>query len=165
MVSIDRIRCLAGLLTLVTAIPVHNASAASSGTCSINVVSGGVLKPNPILTTLSTKNAGGTAGRVLITANAGGTLPSALCLVGLPLNCMKVSVTSPSSFNAAPPTGNNNVSMVSSFNQVGSSSALNLLSLVILNGTYSFDFDLVATKTSGTFGGGTYQVSQTILCE
>lgn len=137
---------------------------AAAGSCTINVMTNGVLKPNTALTTLSTKNPGGSAGRVSITAAAGGVLPGTLCLLGLPLNCMQVSVTTPTGFGVAPPN-NTNVTMLASFSQVGSSSLLNLLSLVILNGTYTFDFDLTATKPAGTFGAGTYQATQTIRCE
>ncbi|KQT64173.1 hypothetical protein ASG54_01325 [Aureimonas sp. Leaf460] len=152
------------VLALLAAAHPQGALAATTGSCTINVTAGGVLKPNATLTTLSTKNPGGSAGRASITAAAGGMLPSALCLIGLPLNCMQVSISTPSSFSSAP-AGNTNVTLVGTFSQVGSSSFLNLLSLVILNGTYSFDFDLTATKLSGSFGAGTYQATQTIRCE
>lgn len=155
---------MASVLALLAAAHPQSAAAATSGSCTINVTAGGVLKPNATLTTLSTKNPGGSAGRASITATAGGVLPGTLCLIGLPLNCMQVSITSPSSFSSAP-AGNTNVALAGTFSQVGSSSFLNLLSLVILNGTYNFDFDLTATKTSGSFGAGTYQATQTIRCE
>lgn len=135
------------------------------GSCTIVVSASGVLKPNPDLTTLSTKNAGGSPGRATIEANAGGTLPSLVCSLGLPLNCMRVSITTPTGFSSAPAGGGNNVTLNGSFSRVGSSSDLNLLFLVILNGTYTFDFDLTATKVAGMFGTGTYQAQQVIRCE
>lgn len=100
-----------------------------------------------------------------IKATAGGTLPGTLCSLGLPLNCFKVSITPPTTFLSGPASANTNVAFASRFSQVGNSSLLNLLSLVVLNGTYDFDFDLTATKATGTFGVGTYQAEQIIRCE
>lgn len=161
-----KLRSGSGVLAalLLAALP-QGASAATAGSCTINILSNGVLKPNTALTTLSTRNPGGTPARASITATAGGVLPGTLCLIGLPLNCMQVSITPPSGFGSAPTNGGLDVVMASTFSQVGSSSLLNLLSLVVLNGTYQFDFDLVATKTTGTFRAGTYQATQTLRCE
>ena len=156
-------RCLVAVA--VNMLVIGSAASATSGTCTILVASPGILAPNPSLTSLSTQNPGGAPARVSVTAQAGGVLPFLVCSLGLPLNCMKVTVTNPSSFTSAPSSGGANVTLASMFSVVGSGSQFNLLGVVILNGTTLFNFDLVATKQTGTFAAGSYTATETITCE
>lgn len=111
---IEGLKRAGSLAPLLAAVHPHDASAAA-GSCTIAIVRDGVLKPNAQLTTLSTKNAGGQAARATITASASGVVPGLACSLGLPLNCMEVSITPPTSFSAAPSGGGTSVVMVNTF--------------------------------------------------
>ncbi len=138
---------------------------AALGTCTIVVGAPGVLTPNASLTTLSTQNSGGSPASATITTMAGGVVPSLVCALNLPLNCFRLSVTPPADFIAAPAAAGTASTFSGGWRVAGGSSSLNVLSAVVLNGTYTMHFDLTATKSSGVFAAGTYQAQQTIRCE
>ncbi|WAJ27990.1 hypothetical protein [Antarcticirhabdus aurantiaca] len=140
-------------------------AAAVLGTCTIVVGAPGVLTPNAGLTTLSTQNSGGSPATATITTLAGGVIPSLVCALNLPLNCFRLSLTQPTDFMAAPAAARTASTFSGGWRVAGGSSSLNVLSAVILNGTYTMHFDLTATKASGVFAAGTYQAQQTIRCE
>lgn len=157
-----RIASLASALVLACSVP---ARSAALGTCTIVVETPGVLKVSPDLKTLSSLNPGGASARAKVTALAGGGIPALLCSLGLPLNCFTLSVVQPAGFTAAPNAADPTVAFAGGWRTLGTSSALNLLSAVILNGTQSLELDLTATKATGVFSAGTYQAQQTIRCE
>ena len=133
--------------------------AAPGGTCTIIVSAPGILAPNAALSSLSTKNPGGSPARVSVEAR------DSVCVPALPATCFHISVATPTTFTAAPPGGNGSVSIEGIVTLAGTSSLLNLASLLILNGTSVFDFNLTATKSTGVFATGTYQAQQTVRCE
>ncbi|SJZ95101.1 hypothetical protein [Consotaella salsifontis] len=155
---------IVGLVTLLASIPPPQAKAAA-GSCTIVVNSSGVLTPDANLTSLSTNNPGGRPASATITAMASGTLPGLVCSVGLPLNCFSVSVTAPSGFNSAPSGMTGTATFQPNVRLASGSSFLNLVSLVVLNGTSTVNFDLTAQTSMGVFRAGNYQVQETVRCE
>lgn len=135
------------------------ALAAPGGTCTIVLGASGTLKPDALLSSLGTKNAGGVSARATVTAS------NSSCVVTIPSTCFQLTVVPPSSFMSAPANGNVNVSFQASMTVAGSSSLLNILSLLIVNGSTLFDLDLKATKSSGMFSAGAYQAEEVLRCE
>lgn len=135
------------------------------GSCTIVVSTPGVLTASADLKTLSSTNPGGRAARVSVTTLINGSFPHLTCNLVAQLNCFRVTYVPPVNFSSAPPGGDANVLFTGQIVPQGSSSLLDLLSAVIVNGTQTIDLSLTATKTQGSFTAGTFQAIPTVRCE
>lgn len=136
------------------------------GSCTVTVVSPGVLTPSTDLKTLSTLNAGGRPAQVRISTLINGTFPHTTCSLLAQVNCFRVTATPPTSFSTKPFNDDaSSVSFNAGWRETGGSSLLNLLSAVILNGDRNLEMHLTAVKARGTFAAGRYDTDETIRCE
>lgn len=135
------------------------------GTCAVTVTTPGILAPSADLRTLSTGNPGGRPARVSISTQINGSFPHLTCSLVAQVNCFRVLFDPPTHFSSAPTEGDANAAFAGQVQPPGGSPLLGLLSLVILNGTQTFDIGLTVTKTQGSFTAGTFQAEQTIRCE
>jgi len=122
-------------------------------TCTINVDSPGTLVANTDLTTLSTNEAGGTAGVATIQTTG---------------SSFSVSAAAPAVFTSAPAGGDENVTFATLYSATG---ATNLADVVgdtpsaLAQGTTTLSVDLTATKSSGSFPAGNYTADVVVTCE
>lgn len=127
------------------------ASFAGTGTCTIVIVNTGTMRPNATLTTLSSANAGGMDAQVRYSTQPGTGFYS-------------LTAPPPTSFDLSPPGGNTNVSF-GTFYITGLGTTPTTGSLSIQGSNVNVAVRLTATKTSGSFGAGTYRATFTTRCE
>jgi len=135
------------------------AQAAIIGTCTIVIGPSGTMVPNPAITALSSKLAGGSAARATVTMN------SLVCIVLGLIDCYSVSAPPPASFAASPGGGGTGVAFTSTYRIDGGGEIAGSTATKRRNGTYDVTVDLVATRAAGVFPAGDYRAEVTLRCE
>lgn len=123
------------------------------GVCLLTISLPGTMTADATYTTLSSKNAGGSAGTALIVTTGSG---------------FGITTSTPTSFNTAPSTGNDNVIFLSEYSLSGATIVSNVLgatATLLGLGTTSVDVDLTATKTLNAFETGNYSAAVTVTCD
>jgi len=123
-----------------------------NNSCSLVVLNDGLLGVSSDQTILSSKQAGGLQGRVSVVTNGYGNT---------------IEVISPSGFTVGPPSANMNTIFESEYSASGGTILSNLLGVVVSIlgiGTTTIDIDATATKTSGTFESGAYELTTVVRC-
>jgi len=156
--AVGRIAARSVVLAVLLALPVTS-QAAIIGTCRIVINSAGTLKINPALNVLSSKQAGGLPAGATITAS------SLLCSLLAILDCYSVSAIAPASFLSAPAAGQTNLTFTSTFKLNGGADNPGSIPVRVVNGVYTTQVDLIATKSAGIFPTGTYQAQVLVRCE
>src|SRR5690606_23946260 len=124
-----------------------------SATCQITIDSGGVLGASADLMTLSTTEAGGSAGAATIQASDAS---------------FQVAAVAPASFTAAPAEGNTGITFATFYSASGATAAANVdgsVPTALEAGLTNVSVDLQATKADGAFPAGEYSADVTITCE
>lgn len=124
-----------------------------TSTCVLTVGASGVLAPSTDFTHLNSQAAGGSAGTIAVLST--GTV-------------FKVSAVAPTSFTAAPTSGNSNVNFTASYSGSGATSigATPGTTLTSVNpGTTNLSVNLDAIKSAGTFDAGAYVTEVIVRCE
>ncbi|MET0258775.1 MAG: hypothetical protein ABW179_09350 [Methylobacterium sp.] len=135
------------------------------GTCTVAVVTPGVLAASPDLRTLSTRNPGGSPGRVQISTLINSGFSHVACSLLVQVNCFRVTAVQPTQFSVQPLLADSGVTFDGTWRLQSGSTLLDVLSAIILNGNQTLDMHMTVTKTAGTFAAGTYRVEQTVRCE
>jgi len=124
-----------------------------SATCQITIDSGGVLGASADLMTLSTTEAGGSAGTATIQASD---------------SSFQVTAVAPASFTSAPAVGNTGVTFAALYSASGATTATEVdgsVPTALEAGLTNLSVDLEATKSDGAFPAGEYSADVTITCE
>lgn len=122
-----------------------------NNTCTIAVGPAGVLTTNVGQTTLSSANAGGSAGTADITATSA---------------AYQVSVNAPTAFATAPVNGGTNVTFAANYASAGATTlAAGNTARPLSTGVSNITVNMTATKTSGSFPTGTYAAIVVLRCE
>lgn len=120
--------------------------------CSLVVLNDGLLGVSSDQTVLSSKEAGGLRGRVSVVTNGPGNT---------------IEIISPSGFAVGPPSADLNTVFESEYSASGGTILSNLLGVVVSLlgiGTTTIDIDATATKTSGAFESGAYELITVVRC-
>jgi hypothetical protein len=117
------------------------------------------MMTNPTISQLSSTAPGGSAASATVTTY------SLLCSVLGLLNCYKISVVAPASFQSGPSGADSGVTFAASYSISGGSLLLGLIPTTLLNGTYAVAVNLTATRASGVFPAGDYRAVTTLRCE
>ena len=155
---------LAWSIALLVASPASALVDVRIGTCTVTVVSSGVLTASPDLRTLSTTNPGGSPARIRISTLINGSFPHITCSLIARVNCFRVTTTSPTSFTPSSPSGGEGAAFITTWRQTSGNALLDLLSAIVLNGSTDFELNLTAAKTQGTFPAGRFDAEQTVNC-
>lgn len=134
------------------------ALAAVIGSCTIVVQSGGTMKVAPSLTSMSSRNSGGSAAQVSVNPQ------SLICNILALLDCYSISTPAPASFLTWPSGWSGSASFVSAFTINGGVERPGNTPVMVANGTKTLDIHLDATG-SGIFRAGAYQAEVTVRCE
>lgn len=135
------------------------AHAAIVGTCTILVSNPGTLAISPALNVLSSASAGGTSARVSVEPD------SLVCSLLNLLDCYSLSASPPGAFLSAPAGGGDTVTYASAYSIDGGGLIDGLTTTRLVNGNYTVDIDLTATRGAGAFPAGNYQAQVTVRCE
>lgn len=123
-----------------------------NNSCSLVVLNDGLLGVSADQTVLSSKEAGGLRGRVSAVTNGPGNT---------------IEIISPTGFSVGPPSADVNTVFESEYSTSGGTILSQLLGVVVSIlgiGTTTIDIDATATKTSGTFESGAYELITVVRC-
>lgn len=123
-----------------------------NNSCSIVVLNDGLLGVASDQTILSSKEAGGLQGTVNVLTNGIGAT---------------VEVVAPTGFSVAPPSGTVNTLFETSYSLSGVTVLADLVGSSVTPlglGLTRLDLDASATKTSGTFESGAYELTTVVRC-
>ncbi|SMH43160.1 hypothetical protein [Mesorhizobium australicum] len=148
---------LAAGATLLAALP-GAGLAAVIGSCTIMVQSSGTMKVAPLLTSMSSRNSGGSAAQVSVNPQ------SLICNILALLDCYSISTPAPASFLTWPSGWSGSASFASAFTINGGVERPGNTPVMVANGTKTLNIHLDATG-SGIFRAGAYQAQVTVRCE
>lgn len=123
-----------------------------NNSCSIVVLNDGVLGVSSDQKILSSKEAGGVSGRVSVVTNGSGAT---------------LEIVTPTGFSVGPPSANSSTIFETEYSASGGTLLSNLLGVVVSVlgiGQTEVDIDATATKTSGTFDSGAYELMTVVRC-
>lgn len=140
------------------ACPTEVGLAAVIGSCTIVVESNGTMKVAPSLTSMSSRNSGGSVARVSVNPQ------SVVCNILALLDCYSISTPAPASFLNWPSGWSGSASFASAFTINGGAEHPGNTPVMVANGTKALDIHLDATG-SGIFRAGAYQAQVTVRCE
>ena len=123
-----------------------------NNSCSLVVLNDGLLGVSSDQTVLSSKVSGGQHGRVSVVTNGYGNT---------------IEIISPSGFTVGPPSADVNTIFETEYSASGGTILSNLLGVVVSIlgiGTTTINVDATATKTSGTFESGSYELTTVVRC-
>tara|TARA_R110002020_G_scaffold26758_4_gene86529 strand:- start:3777 stop:4259 length:483 start_codon:yes stop_codon:yes gene_type:complete len=123
-----------------------------NNSCSLVVLNDGLLGVSADQTVLSSKESGGLQGRISAVTNGFGNT---------------IEIISPSGFTVGPPSADVNTIFETEYSTSGGTVLSNLLGVVVSIlgiGTTTIDIDATATKTSGTFESGAYELTTVVRC-
>lgn len=153
------VRAAAICLALAAPFAAADAHAVLLGTCTIVVLSPGLMTPDAPISTLGSAQPGGTPAQAQVTAN------STVCTVLGLLDCFRISAPAPSAFTSYPVGGDTGVTLSTSYRIDGGAGIVGGVQTEVLNGVHSVAVDLAATRGSGVFPAGAYQAQLTVRCE
>ncbi|WP_416877826.1 hypothetical protein [Litorimonas sp.] len=123
-----------------------------NNSCTLVVLNDGLLGVSSDQTVLSSKESGGLQGRISAVTNGPGNT---------------IEIISPSGFTVGPPSADVNTIFETEYSASGGTILSNLLGVVVSIlgiGTTTIDIDATATKTSGTFESGAYELTTVVRC-
>lgn len=120
--------------------------------CTVVTDSNGTLGLNGTSTVLSSAEAGGAAGAATVTTNN---------------TSFSVSIDSITSFTTGPADADTNTTFATEYDASGATTASGVVGTVATSlgsGVTTLAVDATATKSSGTFSAGSYQLTATVRC-
>jgi hypothetical protein len=126
------------------------------GSCTINIGAQGKIVANPSLSTMSSKQAGGSMATASVTAS------SLLCALG---DCFYVSAPAPVGFTSSPNGANAGTVFTTGLRVGPGPEGSGNTPVRVANGTHNLQVHLTATKSAGLFPAGNYQSQVTVRCE
>lgn len=135
------------------------ARAAIIGTCTITVLNPGTLATNPAIDMLGSNQPGGNAAQVRVEPD------SLVCSLLNLLDCYRFSAPPPTAFLAEPAGGGDGVTYASTYSVDGGAAVAGATTTRLINGAYTVDVNLTASRGAGVFPAGAYQAQVTVRCE
>lgn len=123
-----------------------------SDSCTVVADSNGTLALNGLSTILSSTEAGGSAGAATVTTNN---------------TTFSVSIDAITAFTTGPADADTNTTFATQYDASGATTASGVdggTSTSLGLGVTTLSVDATATKSSGTFSAGTYQLTATVRC-
>lgn len=123
-----------------------------ANSCTVVADSNGTLALNGTSTVLASTETGGAAGAATVTTNAG---------------TFSISVDAVTSFTTGPADADTNTVFATTYDASGATTASGVTGITqtsLGTGVTTLSVDASATKTSGTFSAGTYQLTATVRC-
>ncbi|MEM6849569.1 MAG: hypothetical protein AAF580_16130 [Pseudomonadota bacterium] len=123
-----------------------------AGACTIVTDNNGTLGLNGLSTVLASTETGGAAGQATVTTNDGS---------------FSVSIDNITSFTTGPGDADTNTTFATTYDASGATTATGVTgstSTSLGAGVTTLSVDASATKTSGTFSAGSYQLTATVRC-
>lgn len=121
-------------------------------TCAVVADSNGTLALNGTSDVLSSTEVGGSSGQATVTTNS----PN-----------FNVSIDAITGFTTGPADADTNTTFATLYDASGATTATDVDGAVptnLGNGITTLTIDATATKSTGTFSGGTYQLTATVRC-